>query len=68
MKKILYTKKEVATLLNCSISKIDQLIKNKQISYFKYGKTNQSLIKFAEMHISDYLKSVQQSVQQNSDL
>ena len=64
MKKVLYTKKEVAILLGCSISKIDQLIKNKQISYFKYGKSNQSLIKFAEMHISEYLKSVQR----NSDL
>ena len=66
MKKVLYTKKEVAELLNCSISKIDQLIKSKEIGYFKYGKSNQSSIKFSQVHISDYLKSAQQSVQQNS--
>ena len=61
MKKLLYTKKEVAMLLSCSISKIDQLIKNKEISYFKYGKSNQSPIKFAQMHITEYLRSVIQN-------
>lgn len=59
MEKIIYTKKEVAELLNCSINKIDQLIKNKEIGYFKYGKSNQSLIKFSEQHISDYLELVE---------
>ena len=60
MKKSLYTKKEVAKLLDCSISKIDQLIKNKEIEYFKYGNSKQSSIKFAKIHISDYLKSMYQ--------
>ena len=57
MKKIIYTKKEVADILGCSITKIDILIRNKEIEYFKYGKSKQSPVKFAEVHISDYLKS-----------
>ena len=56
MKK-LYTKKELANFLDCSISKIDQLIKNKEIEYFKYGTSKQSSIKFSEIHIINYLKS-----------
>ena len=57
MKKIFYTKRELAKFLDCSISKIDQLIKNKEIEYFKYGTSKQSSIKFSEMHIANFLKS-----------
>ncbi len=56
MKK-LYTKKELANFLDCSISKIDHLIKNKEIEYFKYGISKQSSIKFSEAHIVNFLKS-----------
>ncbi len=59
MKKIIYTKKEVAELLNCSITKIDILIRNNEIGYFKYGTSKQSPVKISEVHISDYLSSVE---------
>ncbi len=55
--KRLYTKKELANFLDCSISKIDQMIKNKEIEYFKYGTSRQSSIKFSRTHIVDFLKS-----------
>ena len=54
--KLLYSKKEVAIILDCSISKIDKLMAESQIKYFKYGKTKQSGVKFATTHIDDYLK------------
>jgi len=57
MKKTFYTKKELAKFLDCSISKIDHLIKNKEIEYFKYGTSKQSSIKFSETHITNFLKS-----------
>ena len=60
MKKLIYTKKEVAEFLNCSVTKIDILIRNKEIEYFKYGKSNQSPVKFSVVHITNYLKSVEQ--------
>lgn len=60
MKKRFYTKRELATFLDCSISKIDQMIKNKEIEYFKYGTSKQSSIKFSETHIVNFLKSALQ--------
>ncbi len=58
MKKIVYTKKEVAAILDCSVTKINILIRNKEINYFKFGLSKQSPVKFSEVHIADYLKSV----------
>jgi len=59
MKKLIYTKKEVAKLLDCSVTKIDILIRNKEIGYFKYGKSKQSPVKFSEVHVANYLKAVE---------
>ena len=55
-KKLLYTKKEVAQALSCSIGKIDKLMASGQIKYFKYGQTKQSGVKFAVAHIEEYLQ------------
>lgn len=59
MKKIIYTKKEVAEILDCSVTKVNILIRDNEIGYFKYGKSNQSPVKFSEVHIAKYLKSVE---------
>jgi len=55
-RKLLYSKKEVAQALGCSISKIDKLMAQGKIKYFKYGEAKQSGVKFATAHIDDYLK------------
>ena len=65
MKKIIYTKKEVADILGCSITKIDTLIRNNEIGYFKYGTSKQSPVKFSEIHISKYLKSTERQSSKN---
>ena len=54
--KLLYSKKDVAQALGCSISKIDKLMAQGEIQYFKYGKAKQSGVRFATAHIDDYLK------------
>ena len=60
--KLLYSKKEVAQALGCSISKIDKLMAEGKIKYFKYGKTKQSGVKFAASHIDDYLQKTIKNV------
>ena len=59
MKKIVYIKEEVAEILDCSVTKINILIRDKKINYFKFGLSKQSPVKFSGVHIADYLKSVE---------
>lgn len=60
--KLLYSKKEVAQALGCSISKIDKLMAEGKIKYFKYGESKQSGVKFATSHIDDYLQQTIKNV------
>ena len=54
-KKLLYSKREIAQALGCSISKIDKLMAAGKIKYFKYGREKQSGVRFAIDHIDEYL-------------
>ena len=47
----LYNKKELCKLMGISIGKIDLLMKENKISYFKIGKN----VRFREVDINNYL-------------
>lgn len=54
----LIKKKEVMVLLDCSLSKIDNLIKSKTIPYYKIGES----VRFRKKEIFDWIEEKKKDV------